>query len=72
MIRNSDDTQPFSPLSPIYCIPRDEREPRKRAGSLEVRLFPSLQDKKVYILTSSTTIDSAYMHAGRGMRKSDI
>ena len=25
--------------SPLYCIPRDKREPRQRAGSPEVRLF---------------------------------
>ena len=30
-----------SPPSPIYCIPRDEREPRKRAESPEVRLLSS-------------------------------
>ena len=30
-----------SPPSPFYCIPRDEREPRKRAGSPEVRLLSS-------------------------------
>ena len=33
-----------SPVSPLHCIPRDKEEPRKRAGSPEVRLFPSGYD----------------------------
>ena len=32
---------------PLNCIPRDKEEPRKRAGSPEVRLFPSGYDAEL-------------------------